>query len=255
MTAPADSFDPHGPLDPSRALVPATIKLNARLVRRGFWPKFQRVAARIPFAAEVASLWFAAAGRDTPAPSKAMLLAALAYFVMPLDALPRLHAGAGLHRRCGGDRRRPRPGRPDDQASAPASAAWDLLQRMASQLAAVLSWKKRRNLMRMSCNGVCLWLIVVKKRTRRRPCTSATATASGSASARAAIAAGASRPIEVFRHCDSKAQCAKCVCDLRRMIERSRTKPCGTPPNSGGPRLRSVVSEKFRRPSSRRHSR
>jgi len=39
--------------------------------------------------------------------------------------------------------------------------------------------------------------------------------------ARAAIAAGASRPIEVFRHCDSKAQCAKCVCDLRRMIDES----------------------------------
>ncbi len=88
MAAPADSFDPHGPLDPSRALVPAVIKVNARLVKRGFWPKLRRVAAHIPFAGEVASLWFAASDRETPAAGKAMMLAALAYFVMPVDALP-----------------------------------------------------------------------------------------------------------------------------------------------------------------------
>lgn len=38
---------------------------------------------------------------------------------------------------------------------------------------------------------------------------------------RAAIADGASRPAEVFRHCQSEAQCAKCVCDMRRMIQES----------------------------------
>jgi bacterioferritin-associated ferredoxin len=37
----------------------------------------------------------------------------------------------------------------------------------------------------------------------------------------AAIEAGAQRPIDVFRHCQSSAQCAKCVCDLRRMIQAS----------------------------------
>ena len=35
---------------------------------------------------------------------------------------------------------------------------------------------------------------------------------------RAAIEAGASRPAEVFRACDSQAQCARCVCDMRKMI-------------------------------------
>ena len=40
--------------------------------------------------------------------------------------------------------------------------------------------------------------------------------------ARAAIAAGASRPADIFRHCQSAAQCAKCVCDMRRMINQSR---------------------------------
>ncbi len=38
---------------------------------------------------------------------------------------------------------------------------------------------------------------------------------------RAAIDAGASRPAEVFRHCQSQPQCAKCVCDMRRMIQES----------------------------------
>ncbi len=96
MAGSADSFDPHGPLDPSRALVPATIKVNARLVQRGFWPKLKRVAAHIPFAGEVAALWFAAMDKETPATGKAMMLAALAYFVMPVDALPDWLPGLGF---------------------------------------------------------------------------------------------------------------------------------------------------------------
>ena len=37
--------------------------------------------------------------------------------------------------------------------------------------------------------------------------------------AHAAIASGARKPAEVFRRCGAKPQCAKCVCDLRRMIQ------------------------------------
>ena len=40
--------------------------------------------------------------------------------------------------------------------------------------------------------------------------------------AREAIAAGAARPAEIFRHCQGAAQCAKCVCDMRRMIEADK---------------------------------
>jgi bacterioferritin-associated ferredoxin len=40
--------------------------------------------------------------------------------------------------------------------------------------------------------------------------------------ARAAIEAGASRPIEVFRNCQSSPCCAKCVPDMRRMIQESQ---------------------------------
>ena len=38
---------------------------------------------------------------------------------------------------------------------------------------------------------------------------------------RAAIASGARRPADVFRRCNAAAQCAKCVCDMRRMIQDS----------------------------------
>ena len=36
---------------------------------------------------------------------------------------------------------------------------------------------------------------------------------------RAAIDAGATRPADVFRACQSRPQCAKCVCDMRAMID------------------------------------
>jgi bacterioferritin-associated ferredoxin len=36
--------------------------------------------------------------------------------------------------------------------------------------------------------------------------------------ARAAVAAGASKPADIFRHCQAEVRCAKCVCDMRRLI-------------------------------------
>ncbi|MFN3521674.1 MAG: bacterioferritin-associated ferredoxin [Phenylobacterium sp.] len=36
---------------------------------------------------------------------------------------------------------------------------------------------------------------------------------------RAAIEAGAGRPAEVFKHCDARPQCARCVCEMREMID------------------------------------
>ncbi|MDP3175976.1 MAG: (2Fe-2S)-binding protein [Phenylobacterium sp.] len=35
---------------------------------------------------------------------------------------------------------------------------------------------------------------------------------------RAAIASGASRPAEIFRACGQTPQCARCVCDMRKML-------------------------------------
>jgi len=40
--------------------------------------------------------------------------------------------------------------------------------------------------------------------------------------ARAAIAEGACKPAHIFRRCHAAPQCAKCVCDMRRMIQESK---------------------------------
>ena len=40
--------------------------------------------------------------------------------------------------------------------------------------------------------------------------------------ARAAIAAGAAKPMEIFRRCQAEPRCAKCVCDMRRLLRESR---------------------------------
>ncbi|HEY0437954.1 MAG TPA: YkvA family protein [Phenylobacterium sp.] len=88
-------FDPSEPLDPSRALVPHVVRLNEQRVARGFWPKIRRVAALVPFAGEALALWYCARDEETPLPAKGMMLAALAYFVMPADAIPDVIVGIG----------------------------------------------------------------------------------------------------------------------------------------------------------------
>lgn len=61
---------------------------NERFVRRGFWRKFKAVAGRIGFAREAVAAWYCAMDPATPLRAKAILLGALAYFIMPVDALP-----------------------------------------------------------------------------------------------------------------------------------------------------------------------
>ncbi len=83
-------------LDPNKALVPAVVRMNETRVRHGFWPKLARTAARIPFARDVVSVWYCARDPATPTAAKGMMLAALAYFVLPTDAIPDVLAGVGF---------------------------------------------------------------------------------------------------------------------------------------------------------------
>jgi uncharacterized membrane protein YkvA (DUF1232 family) len=83
-----DGFDGLQALDPSRALIPAVVRLNEQRVARGFWPKIRKVAARVPFAADALAIWYCARDADTPRSAKALMMAALAYFVLPVDAIP-----------------------------------------------------------------------------------------------------------------------------------------------------------------------
>ncbi len=57
-------------------------------VRRGFWKKLRRLAARLPFAEDLLAAHYCAFDRQTPLHVKAALLGALAYFVLPTDAIP-----------------------------------------------------------------------------------------------------------------------------------------------------------------------
>ncbi len=57
-------------------------------VRRRFWRKAKRVAAGLPFAEDLLAAYYCAFDRDTPLQVKAALIGALAYFVLPVDAIP-----------------------------------------------------------------------------------------------------------------------------------------------------------------------
>lgn len=83
-------------LDPAKALVPATVRVNEEKVREGFLPKIRRVAAKVPFAADALSVWWCARDPETPAAAKGMMLAALAYFVLPTDAIPDVLPAIGF---------------------------------------------------------------------------------------------------------------------------------------------------------------
>lgn len=65
-------------------------------VKRGFFPKLARVLSDIPFAEEVAAAYYCAFDPATPAKAKGILIAALAYFIMPFDVVPDFIFGLGF---------------------------------------------------------------------------------------------------------------------------------------------------------------
>ena len=80
--------------DVKTALVPAPGD-EAR-VRNGFREKMLRFAAKVPFAGDLAALYFSARDPATPTRTKALMLAALSYFVLPTDAIPDVFLGVGF---------------------------------------------------------------------------------------------------------------------------------------------------------------
>lgn len=89
-------FDAAGVISPSRALAPYAVKLNGMVVKRGFWPKIRKLALYVPFAEDALAMFFCAIDRETPASAKGILLAALAYFVLPTDVIPDFLPGIGF---------------------------------------------------------------------------------------------------------------------------------------------------------------
>jgi uncharacterized membrane protein YkvA (DUF1232 family) len=69
---------------------------NEQVVREGFVAKAKRSLNRIPLAQETVALYFCLLDPKTPLWVKGIVAAALAYFILPLDAIPDLLPLAGL---------------------------------------------------------------------------------------------------------------------------------------------------------------
>ena len=82
-----------------RALVPydpARFRRDSGRVEAGFWRKVGRTIGRVPFLEDAVAAYFCAVDRATPLQVKAVLMGALAYFVVPADMIPDFIAAFGF---------------------------------------------------------------------------------------------------------------------------------------------------------------
>jgi uncharacterized membrane protein YkvA (DUF1232 family) len=64
-------------------------------VRDGFWRKARQTLGKVPFTEDAVAAFYCALDPATPLPIRATLFGALAYFVMPFDAIPDFIVGMG----------------------------------------------------------------------------------------------------------------------------------------------------------------
>jgi uncharacterized membrane protein YkvA (DUF1232 family) len=57
-------------------------------VRRRFWIKLKRGAAKLPFVEDLLAAYYCAFDKETPRHVQVALLGALAYFILPFDFIP-----------------------------------------------------------------------------------------------------------------------------------------------------------------------
>ncbi|HEY1836154.1 MAG TPA: YkvA family protein [Rhizomicrobium sp.] len=89
-------MDPEIEFSERKIYLPVVMARNERIVRHGFWKKLRAVAAKVPFAEDLGAAYFCVRDPSTPTAVKALLLAALAYFVLPFDFIPALFVALGL---------------------------------------------------------------------------------------------------------------------------------------------------------------
>ena len=65
-------------------------------VKSDFWPKFRAFAGKLPFAEDLVAAYYCAIDSNTPFKVRGTLLAALAYFIMPVDFIPDILAMVGF---------------------------------------------------------------------------------------------------------------------------------------------------------------
>lgn len=74
----------------------STVSKRERKVRRDFWAKLKRVARQVPFVEDFVAAYYCAMDPATPIRVRGMLLAALAYFILPIDLVPDMVGGLGF---------------------------------------------------------------------------------------------------------------------------------------------------------------
>lgn len=102
MTTPGAEILPRNPagatsagMDTPSHPVPAVTTITPR-EERAFWRKLARVAARVTFAEDLVAAFYCAIDGRTPGYVRATLLGALAYFVLPADAVPDIVLALGF---------------------------------------------------------------------------------------------------------------------------------------------------------------
>jgi uncharacterized membrane protein YkvA (DUF1232 family) len=64
------------------------VQEHERKVRRDFWAKLKRFAGQVPFVEDFVAAYYCAMDPATPTRVRGMLVAALAYFILPFDLIP-----------------------------------------------------------------------------------------------------------------------------------------------------------------------
>ena len=73
-----------------------TIDAGEGEVREKFWRTARKAARQVPFMDQVVAAYYCALDKNTPLRAKAILLAALGYFVLPADTIPDVVLGLGF---------------------------------------------------------------------------------------------------------------------------------------------------------------
>lgn len=68
---------------------------DERQVRQGFWRKARSTLGKVPFTEDAVAAFYCATDQATPLPIRVTLFGALAYFVLPFDAIPDILLGLG----------------------------------------------------------------------------------------------------------------------------------------------------------------
>ena len=74
----------------------STRNARERRVRDKFWKTVRRAASQVPFMEDLVAAYYCAFDLNTPHRVRGILLAALAYFVLPLDVFPDFLAFVGF---------------------------------------------------------------------------------------------------------------------------------------------------------------